>query len=263
MANDPQQVDLIAALSARVSELEERARRARRFRLRFVTASLGVICAAWAGTALSAPSSPFACAHSDLYCFKAGDAAQAALVNSNFEALAARLDTRLPLAGGTMTGPIAFTGTTALSGGDSKGDFYINAASTGTSRQIRLNWNSGGAVVIGKADGKSELAKFDPATGATLNGRPLGTMEIKVKKCTGANNATTCTESCPSGTTIAMAFGMHGFGADENSANAFSWSCGGGWQWYGSCIGKSSCTLGAGCNSAGLWLMCTQQTAFQ
>ncbi len=66
--------------------------------------------------------------------------------------------------------------------------------------------------------------------------------------------SSSCTATCPAGTTVAMAFGFHGF--DGNTSDSHAWACGGAWEWAGSCLGQSSCTIATQCSSSSVRLHC-------
>lgn len=92
--------DRVVDLERRLTQLEARAADAsRRARLFGALALLGL---ALSGTlALAAPPSPFACTRSDFFCFVPDEPAQAAQINSNFEALYRQLD-RLTVTAGVL-----------------------------------------------------------------------------------------------------------------------------------------------------------------
>lgn len=253
----------IETLAERLKNLEDQLRRSQRQRRNLIALALAGGVLTWAAAALSAPGAPLACGHNSiLYCFGAGQPALASEINSNFETVAAGVDaasasaaTKLPLAGGAMTGTITTTASTAIQGGNAQGNLHIDAESSGADGQMYLNWFEGKGVVIGRGNSTTSIANFNSSTGkATIGGHRVPS-EVVVKRCSTTSG---CTADCPTGTVVKLAWGFHGMSAQANSGAA--WACGQAYQWMGTCIGMASCTISTGCDAgmggSSLWLEC-------
>lgn len=253
----------IQALTARLQNLEDQLLRARRQRRNLIALALAGGVLTWAAGALSAPGAPLACGHDSLlYCFGAGQPALASEINSNFETVADGVDAatasaaaKLPLAGGTMTGQITTSASTAIQGGNAQGNLHIDAESSGADGQMYLNWFEGKGVVIGRGNSTGSIANFNSSTGkATIGGKRVPS-EVVIARCSTVSG---CTATCPSGTVVKLAWGFHGMSAQANSGSA--WACGQAYQWMGTCIGNSSCTINTGCDAANggssMWIEC-------
>jgi len=93
-------------------------------------------------------------------------------------------------------------------------------------------------------------------TQATLNdnGFTVRSRRIPSEIVTASCGAATCGASCPSGTVIKQAFGIHGAG--PTAANTGDWNCGGAFSWMGTCVNGTSCTVITGCGNSGMYLEC-------
>ena len=89
--------------------------------------------------------------------------------------------------------------------------------------------------------GGSTLATLD--SGGTLRVNAMEALLVN-----GRRPATTVSASCASGTcavscspgVVKMAFGFHGYGPGGTSGD---WLCPGGFQWLGTCIGQTACSV--------------------
>jgi hypothetical protein len=111
-----------------------------------------------------------------------------------------------------------------------------------------LSWTSGSGAVIGNGKSKA-YATFDASKQITIIGARRVPSEIVTNNCNVAN----CAATCPAGTTIKLAFGVHG---GPVSATGGSWNCGNAVGWMGSCLGKNSCEVATGCSTSAMWIEC-------
>lgn len=250
--------DDIEALAARLSSLEKQLQSSRRQRRALTAVALAGGVLAWATVAWSDPAAPLACTHSNLYCFGAGAPALASQINSNFESVSQGVDAaaasaaaKLPLAGGTLTGPLAVTGNGAsFQGGNAAGNFHIDSEGSGSDGRLYLNWYEGKGVVIANG-AQTQLAAFNSPTGKTTIGGKRVPSEVVSTHCPTLGN---CTATCPAGTVVKLAWGFHGSNTNVSSGSA--WACGSAVQWMGACLGNSTCMVSTGCSSSSVWMEC-------
>lgn len=252
-----------AALTAQLDTLRERVARleaeksSRKVKRRWVLAGAALIVIA-TGSALAADG---ACPNALPFCFAPDTPAQASQVNHNFSQLQEWLVAKvgLPTTAGITTSSVAATGTISgtranfspcgasqcLSGTNPSGNFHIDTSTPGGATY--LNYFSGTSGVVFGAGTATEVGRID-TRGFVAGGR-------RSPSAIATNNCATssCSATCPSGTVIKMAMGFHGLNVTTNSG---TWACGSGFQWLGSCLGGTSCTINTGCASSGLFLEC-------
>jgi len=251
--------DLVAQLDTlrdRVAQLEaEKASRTVKRKWVIVAAALVVIAT---GSALAADGN---CPNALPFCFAPDSPAQAAQVNHNFSQLQEWLVAKvgLPTSAGITTSSVAATGTISgtranfslcggqqcLSGNNAGGNFHIdtNTPAGGT----YLNYFSGTLGTVFGAGTSTEVARID-TRGFVAGGRRSPSVVV-TNNCATAS----CAASCPSGTVIKMAFGLHGLSTTGTSG---PWACGTGFGWAGSCVGNTGCTIASGCSNSGVFLEC-------
>lgn len=208
-----------------------------------------------AGTALAANGN---CPNGLPFCFVANNPANATEVNHNFMQLKEWLETKVGVvsaagvtasrvaASGAVTGATLASSNVTVSdrivGANAAGNLHVDSSGTGT----YLNWFGGNAVIFGTGT-QSEVARIDNR-GLVVAGHRAPSVIVSTNCAAGS-----CLASCPAGTTIKLAFGLHGLAANAQSGN---WSCGGGFQWKGDCVGGTSCTTTTACGSSGTFLEC-------
>ena len=243
-------------LRERVARLEaEKAARGGKRKWVIVTAVIVVAT----GTALAADGN---CPNALPFCFAPDSPAQAAQVNHNFSQLQEWLVAKvgLPSSAGITTSSVSATGTVTgtranfspcgtnqcLSGNNAAGNFHIDTNTPGGATY--LNYFSGTAGTVFGAGTSTEVGRID-TRGFVAAGRRSPSV-IVTNNCTMAN----CSASCPTGTVVKLAFGFHGFGASSGVSG--DWSCGGGFQWLGACLGGNACTVSTACVRSGVFLEC-------
>lgn len=253
---DPADLSIqLDALRERVAQLEAEkttAARKRRWGL-FV----GVAILVGTGTALAADGN---CPNALPFCFAPDTPAQASQVNHNFAQLHEWLVAKVgaPATAGIATSSVAATGTISatrgtfscgsnqcVSGNNVAGNFHLDTSSAGGATYV--NWFSGSSGVVFGVGSQSETGRID-TRGFVAGGRRSPSV-IATNNCAAAS----CTATCPSGTVVKMAFGFHG---QNTTSGSGAWVCGGGFQWLGSCVGNSSCSVSTACGSSGVFLEC-------
>ncbi|MDP3503657.1 MAG: hypothetical protein Q8S33_25200 [Myxococcales bacterium] len=250
-----------AELASQLNTLRERVARleaektARRSKRSVIVAAVIVVAT---GTALAADGN---CPNGLPFCFAPDAPAEAAQVNHNFSQLREWLVAKvgLPTSAGITTSSVSATGTLSgtranfspcganqcLSGNNAAGNFHIDTNTPGGATY--LNYFSGTQGTVFGAGTSTEVGRID-TRGFVAGGRRTPSTVVSTN-CATAN----CSATCPSGTVIKMAFGLHGLSVNGTSG---AWLCGGGLQWAGSCIGNSSCSIVTGCGNSGLYLEC-------
>lgn len=247
-SNDPQIAAELEALRARVSQLEQE-RRPRRFGPAVLLAAVTVatIGVTWAANGDCRAGMP--------WCFAANSPAMASQVNDNFTFLHDALTKKTGgLDGGGLspTGNVNFYESQVI-GTNASGNFHINTMPT--TGRLYLNWHSGrGGVIFGNGQ-EGQAAAISAAgnlTVSTINGR--SPPNYKSISCTTGN----CAISCDTGTTVAWAFGFHGFDGTNRSVAMIggTWACGQAVELMTRCAGASSCSLTTGCTTSSMVAEC-------
>ncbi len=251
-----------AELTSQLKTLRERVARleaekvSRRVKRKWVIVAAVIVVAT--GTALAADGT---CPNGLPFCFAPDVPAEAAQVNHNFSQLREWLVAKvgLPTSAGITTSSVSATGTLSgtranfstcganqcLSGNNSSGNFHIDTNTPGGATY--LNYFSGTAGTVFGAGTSTEVGRID-TRGFVAGGRRSPSLVVSTS-CSTAN----CSTSCPSGTVVKMAFGLHGLPVNGTSND---WQCGGGLQWLGGCLGGTSCTVTTGCGSSSVYLEC-------
>lgn len=245
-------------------EREQREQRRRRWRLGGFAALAAII----AGTAYAANGN---CPNGMPVCFAANTPAKAADVNLDFAQLKEWAESKigtlgtpgvnipsggLTVAGGeTVTSGDLHVTNGRIHGQDPVGDTHVYTTGGG---YLYLNYYGGSAVAV--ADGARNLVSLTDANGLhMMNNTSIFAQGHRVPSnvqsnfCAGQDN---CSANCPAGMSVKLAFGFHGM---SYSAKSGSWACGGAFQWLGTCLGQSSCTVTTGCGTQGgsaLWIEC-------
>ena len=228
-----------------------------------LTSTVWFVRAAWAaGTCAQTLPAP-------LTTFCPNDPALATDMNANLQALASSLILKTgSLTGNTVTTPAGATINGQLKVNSSTSmpiDFFGNTYGLGVQNSTSYFRTGGGfawfkdGTHVGNSQndpgaGGSTLATLDSGGTLHLNGIDAVTVNGRRPAFTANNSCSTgsCTVSCSPGV-VKMAFGFHGFGAQTNSGD---WVCPGGFQWLGSCIGQTSCTVSTGCASSSIFAEC-------
>jgi hypothetical protein len=241
-------------------EREQREQRRRRWRLGGFAALAAVI----AGTAYAANGN---CPNGMPVCFAPNTPAKAVDVNLDFAQLKEWAESKIGTLGtpgvNIPSGGLTVAGGETISSGDlhvsngrihgqdPSGDTHVYTQGGG---YLYLNFYSGSAVAVG--DGAQHLVSLTDANGLhMMNNTNIFAQGHRTPSVAIANNcnAGSCSQTCPTGTVIKMAFGLHGQGWNASSG---SWACPGGFQWLGGCIGQTSCQVSTGCSTSGIWLEC-------
>lgn len=255
-STDPHRDEDLSALRQRLRALEDQQRRHKLHRLWGGAAIAVLLVLAYTQRAWS-----LACT-SGLVCFAANTPARASEVNDNFTTLSTWLANKVGAAHdsnistrGTLTAGAATLDSATISGTTNlNGTTKIATASVATL--------TGATTFSGDATFSSTLKVAD-SSGTYFTASKAG-VEVPSLKVAGHRpdysvskgcNASTCTVSCNSGDKIKVAWGFHGT-TPTGDIHFTSWNCGSALSWLGSCIGKDTCTMGAGCNTTGIYVEC-------
>jgi hypothetical protein len=106
------------------------------------------------------------------------------------------------------------------------------------------------------------LDRWDGTNGQTvMSASASGAVALRgyLTRVNNACSANTCAASCPSGSSIVYALGLHGGNLTSNSVHTAG-ICGQHQEWLGSCLGGTTCSVGpAACASTSIYLLCANQ----